>query len=67
MFSIHQNKILHVFKYDLSSLFIERDRKAMQKVLKKEKNVGHMKVPKYRKKRGHNEGLWSIQKKEMST
>jgi hypothetical protein len=50
MFSIHQNKILHVFKYDLSSLFIERDRKAMQKVLKKEKNVGHMKVPKYRKK-----------------
>jgi hypothetical protein len=46
MFSINQNKILHVFKYNLSSLFIERDRKAMQKGLKKREKYGTHEGPK---------------------
>jgi hypothetical protein len=41
------------YKYNLSSIFLESDIKAMQKVLKK---MGHMKVPKYREKVEHNEG-----------
>jgi hypothetical protein len=55
-----QNKYSMFYKYNLSSMFSERDIKAMQK----EKRMGHIKVLKYRKKRGgHNEGPQSIQKK----
>jgi hypothetical protein len=48
-----QNKYSMFYKYDLSIVFLERDIKAMQKSIEK---MGHMKVPKYRKKGGHNEG-----------
>jgi hypothetical protein len=42
-----QNKYSMFYKYNLSSMFSERDIKAMQK----EKRMGHIKVLKYRKKR----------------
>jgi hypothetical protein len=40
------NKYSMFYKYDLYSIFLERDIKAMQK----RKRMGHMKVPKNRKK-----------------
>jgi len=40
--------MFHALKYDLCSIFLERDKKAMQKELKK---MGHMKVPQVFKKK----------------